>query len=249
LEVQIVTLSSEYDGWHERVFQSAPGHPDESSPWYNIVLEYLVPVTGKRVLEVACGRGGFVKLLTLKGGVMFGADFSSTALGIARRKTLEDCGEGIHARFTQADAQQLPYAKESFDIVISCETIEHVLDPLSAVMEMARVCRTGGLLYLTTPNYFNAMGLYYVYTRIRKRDVIPKFDQPLNRIFLFPEVRSLVRRCGWKIIRSDGTVHQFPIWPGHNPVALPWLESNRFLRRVLKPFAYHYFIMCRKEKA
>jgi ubiquinone/menaquinone biosynthesis C-methylase UbiE len=243
------SLSSDYNGWHQRVFQSAREHPDESSPWYKIVLEYLGSVEGKHVLEVACGRGGFSALLASKGAVTFAADFSSTALEIAFRKAHEIHDRGVRLEFVRADAQQLPFATDSFDIVVSCETIEHVLDPISAIVEMARVCRTGGLLYLTTPNYFNVMGLYRLYRRLRKRNAPSEFDQPLDRVFLFHEVRQMVRRAGWKVVQCDGTVHQFPIVPRHNPVAFPLLESNRHVRRVLSPFAYHYFMMCRKGDA
>jgi ubiquinone/menaquinone biosynthesis C-methylase UbiE len=239
-----MSLAKQYDGWHHRVFDSGPEHRDEESPWYRLVLEYLVPLSGKRVLEVACGRGGFTDRVASMGAVIFGADFSEKALEIARARAFRNSRT---ARFTQADAQKLPYADESFDVVVSCETIEHVLDPLSAVGEMARVCRIGGLLYLTTPNYFNAMGLYKLYALARHGKRVSAWDQPLDRVFLFPVVRRMLRRTGWEIIRSDGTVHQFPIRPGHNPVALPSFESNRTLRRMLSPFAYHYFLMARKR--
>src|SRR5579863_8436327 len=130
-------LSTEYDAWHQRVFESAPDHPDEESPWYRLVLEYLVPVGGKRVLEVACGRGGFANLLSSKGAAVFGADSSGAALRIAQQRSLRSGNGTQRIALAQADAQALPYADESFDIVISCETIEHVLDPLAALREMA----------------------------------------------------------------------------------------------------------------
>jgi ubiquinone/menaquinone biosynthesis C-methylase UbiE len=153
-----MSLATEYNEWHQRVFDSAPERADEESPWYRQVLEYLVPLKGKRVLEVACSRGGFASRMASMGAVTFGADFPTTALQIARRKLLKNATAQLEP--VQADAQQLPYADESFDIVVSCETIEHLPDPGSALKEKARICRTGGLLYLTTSNYFNAMGIY-----------------------------------------------------------------------------------------
>lgn len=242
-----MSLGKRYDDWHHRVFESHPGHADEQSPWYQLALEYLPPVKGKRVLEMACGRGGFARLLASRGAVMFGADFSEEALRIAWAK--HDRDRDSHLQLTQADAEKLPFADESFDIVISCETIEHLPNPTSALKEMARVCRANGLLYLTTPNYFNAMGLYYIYTLLRGRPATPDSDQPFDRIFLFPKIRRMLKRAGWAIVCSDGTVHQFPLRPGHNPVAVPALESNRTLRRVLSPLAFHYFVMARRSNA
>jgi len=248
-EPPVARLSTGYDAWHQRIFESAPDHPDEESPWYRLVLEHLVPVNGKRVLEVACGRGGFARLLASNGARVFGADFSAAALRIAQQKSAQD-GNATHGiALAQADAQTLPYADESFDVVISCETIEHLLDPLAALKEMARVTRAAGVLYLTTPNYFNAMGLYQIYGLVRRRNLSPGGDQPFDRVFLFPQIRRLLRRAGWSITRSDGTVHQFPIWPRHNPVIVPALESVRGIRKLLAPLAFHYFLMGRKRTA
>ena len=242
-----MSLASEYDVWHDKVFESAPLHQDDNSPWYKIVQEYMVPVVGKRVLEIACGRGGFSCVLASRGAAMFGADFSGAALNIARQRNAG--GKAAPVAFAQADAQQLPYPDESFDIVVSCETIEHLPDPAEGVREMARVCRTNGLLYLTTPNYLNAMGLYYLYASLRKRKATPGEDQPYDRVFLFPQVRQFLNKAGWKIIRSDGTVHQLPVLPGHNPIPIPAAERNRFVRRVLSPLAFHYFVLAQKKKA
>lgn len=242
-------LRDQYSEWHQRVFDASQEHADEKAPWYDLVQQYLGLVEGKRVLEISCGRGGFSRLLASRGAVMFGADFSETALKIAQSRIVADGVNGKAVRLTQADAHNLPYADESFDIIISCETIEHLQDPLAALKEMARVCRAEGLIYLTTPNYFNAMGLYYIYARMRGRRATPGADQPFDRVFLFPHVRQMFKSAGWRTIRSDGTVHQFPIMPGHNPVGAPLLESNRIMRRLLSPLAFHYFLMGRKKKA
>lgn len=241
--------ATEYDRWHNREIDSDPERADESAPWYRLVLEYLGNLEGKRILEIACGRGGFLRVLAKRGAKVFGTDFSSAALEFASRKAASNGSGGILIDFIQADAQQLPFASEAFDVVVSCETIEHLPNPQAGLNEMARVCRSGGLLYLTTPNYLNAMGLYYVYATLRRRPATPGADQPLDRVFLFPQVRSMVRRAGWEIIGMDGTVHQFPIWPGHSPVAVPILESIRTVRRSLSPVALHCFVMARKTKA
>jgi len=114
---------------------------------------------------------------------------------------------------------------------------------------MARVARPGARLFLTTPNYFNLMGLYYIYARARNRRATPGADQPFDRVFLFPQIRALLRNAGWRIVRSDGTVHQFPIRPGRDPIIVASLEANRALRRILSPFAFHYFVLAENAKA
>jgi 2-polyprenyl-3-methyl-5-hydroxy-6-metoxy-1,4-benzoquinol methylase len=245
-----MTLAAEYNDWHQKVFDASPEGHDAKSPWYKLVSEYLPSVEGQRILEMACGRGGFSRLLAARGARMFGADFSSTALQIARGKSAgAEAQRGARLELTRADAQNLPYAGNSFDMIISCETIEHLPDPAVALREMARVARPGGRLFLTTPNYFNLMGLYYIYAGARNRRATPGADQPFDRVFLFPQIRALLRDAGWRIVRSDGTVHQFPIRPGHDPIIVASLEANRALRRILSPFAFHYFVMAENAKA
>jgi ubiquinone/menaquinone biosynthesis C-methylase UbiE len=240
-----MSLVTEYDKWHEKVFESDPEHPDETSPWYKIVLEHLPPFQGKRVLEIACGRGGFSRLLGSKGASVTGADFSASAVEIAKEKMTHSPELADRVAYVQADAQDMPFDACSFDIVISCETIEHVPDARAAVCEMHRVCKPGGALCLTTPNYLNFMGLYMIYAAVRHPGL--KSSQPLDNRFLFPRIRRFVTDAGWKIVRTDGTVHQFPFIPGRDPVQFPKLEANRAIRHFLSPFAQHYFVNARKE--
>jgi ubiquinone/menaquinone biosynthesis C-methylase UbiE len=239
-----VSLRAEYDVWHNRIFEADPGHDDAGSPWYQLVREHIGVVTGLNVLEVACGRGGFSNELARAGARVTGCDFSFVAVRVAHAK-LRAMNERASANFIQGDAQDLPFAENSFDLVISCETIEHLPNASRALREMLRVSRPGGKLFLTTPNYANFMGLYEVYSWFRhpKR----KNDQPFDRRQWFPQIRKFVREAGWSIVRADGTVHQFPILPGRNPRRWKGVESNRTVRRLLSPLAFTYFVMAQKR--
>ena len=239
-----MSLRTDYDTWHQRVFDSEPEHEDADSPWYQLVREKIGSVQGLRVLEVACGRGGFVRELARAGAQVTGCDFSMSALAVAQAR-IGGLNAGARADLIQGDAQSLPFGSESFDLIVSCETIEHLPNVRSALREMWRVARRGAKLFLTTPNYANLMGLYDLYSRVRhpnRRD-----DQPFDRRQWIPQIRNFVSAAGWKIIYSDGTVHQLPVFPGRNPVLLPQLESNRVVRKLLSPFAYHYFLISEKR--
>ena len=239
-----MSLRTDYDTWHQRVFDSEPEHEDADSPWYQLVREKIGSVQGLRVLEVACGRGGFVRELARAGAQVTGCDFSMSALAVAQAR-IGGLNAGARADLIQGDAQSLPFGSESFDLIVSCETIEHVPNVRSALREMWRVARRDAKLFLTTPNYANLMGLYDLYSRVRhpnRRD-----DQPFDRRQWIPQIRNFVSAAGWKIIYSDGTVHQLPVFPGRNPVLLPQLESNRVVRKLLSPFAYHYFLISEKR--
>ena len=239
-----MSLRTDYDVWHERIHTADPAHEDASSPWYVLVSEYVGPVAGLKVLEVACGRGGFVRKLAREGAQVTGCDFSASALSAAASKLAAAADLPRSAVLVQGDAQCLPFASNTFDLVISCETIEHLPQVQEALVEMHRVTRPGGKLLLTTPNYANFMGLYDLYARVRhpgRRD-----DQPFDRRQWFAQVRRWIRRAGWRILSTDGTVHLFPFFPGRNPMRWEALEANRAVRRLLSPFAYTYFVAAEK---
>ena len=238
-----MSLSAKYDAWNQRKFDTGPSWDDASSPWYELVQQHLGNIADLRVLEVACGRGGFLRHLAQAKAIVTGCDFSFAALRIAREK-ISRLGENTSVMLVQGDAASLPFASDSFDLVVSCETIEHVPDVRAAVREMHRVTKVGGQLFLTTPNYLNLIGLYELYSRIRHPNRAE--DQPFDRRQWFLQVHRWVRQAGWRILFTDGIVHQFPILPGHNPLRWKGLESNRTLRKLLTPFALTYFVKGQK---
>jgi SAM-dependent methyltransferase len=240
-----VSLRAEYDVWHDKIFEGDPGHEDADSPWYELIREQIGVVAGLHILEVACGRGGFARELGRAGARVTGCDFSHVAVRVGDGK-LRAGNDHAAVTFIQGDAQNLPFADDSFDLVISCETIEHLPDAPKALREMLRVSRPGGKLLLTTPNYANFMGLYELYARLRHPG--RKDDQPFDRRQWFPQIRKSVRGAGWTILRTDGTVHQFPFWPGRVPIRMIFLESSRAVRRLLSPLALHYFVMAEKKE-
>ena len=241
-----MSLQSAYDLWHQRILLQDPLHDDSLAPWYQLVRQYLGNVGGMRVLEVACGRGGFVRALEEAGARVTGCDFSLEALRGARTK-LAHTNAGRVSCLVQGDIQWLPFANNTFEMVIDCETLEHVPDERSALREMYRVTRPGGKLLLTTPNYVNMMGAYEVYCKLRHPG--HKDDQPFDRRQSFMHILRRIRSAGWSILCTDGTVHQFPVRPGMNPWRWKGLEASPHIRKLLSPLALHYFVMAEKANA
>lgn len=241
-----MTLRADYDAWHRKYHELDTSYDDTSSPWYQWVAESIGNVSGLRTLEVACGRGGFVTKLARSAGFACGVDFSFAAVSIGKQRW-QAADPGLPAGFVQGDAYALPFPDNFFDVLVSCETIEHLPDPLRGLHEFHRVTRRGGMLFLTTPNYFNFMGLYEIYARFRHPHRTP--DQPYDRVQVFSQTRQLLRSAGWKIIRSDGTVHQFPFFPGRNPIRVRAFESIPRLRKLISIFAFTYCLVAQKKES
>ncbi|MFY9264177.1 MAG: class I SAM-dependent methyltransferase [Solirubrobacterales bacterium] len=104
-----------------------------------------VDLTGRALLDAGCGTGLFSECACSRG-----AEVTSMDVGEA---LLERVAEKCESTRVVGDVTRLPFAAQSFDVVINTEVIEHTLDPRRAVGELARVLRPGGTLILTTPNH------------------------------------------------------------------------------------------------
>src|SRR6516164_633683 len=157
-----------YEQWHDRF-----GVDQADTPWHRLVKAHIAPredLVGKKVLEIGCGRGGFACWLAEQRPApnrIVAADFSATAVQKGRSFAEGKRIGGIDWEIV--DIQAIAHPDRSFDSVFSCETIEHVPSPGKAVRELSRVLKPGGKLFLTTPNYLGAIGLYRAYLRLRGR--------------------------------------------------------------------------------
>jgi SAM-dependent methyltransferase len=97
-----------------------------------------------RVLDVGCGTGPFSLAAQQRGASVTSVDIGIELLRRARSKGA--------ARVLAGDATALPFANQTFDVVISSECLEHTHDPERSVGEMLRVLRSSGTLVLTCPN-------------------------------------------------------------------------------------------------
>jgi 2-polyprenyl-3-methyl-5-hydroxy-6-metoxy-1,4-benzoquinol methylase len=108
-------------------------------------------VKDKLCLDVGCGVGYGSAYLVRKGATkVIGGDKSEDALSYARN-TARTSPDGA-LEFRQFDATFLPFANNSFDMVVSLEVIEHVKDYEGLLSELHRVLRRSGKLILSTPN-------------------------------------------------------------------------------------------------
>jgi SAM-dependent methyltransferase len=101
----------------------------------------LAPKPGEKWLDVATGTGGVAIRAARAGTEVTGSDLAPALIETAKRLAAE---EGVDVRYEVGDAEALPYADASYDVVSSCFGAMFAPDHGAAARELARVTRPGG---------------------------------------------------------------------------------------------------------
>jgi ubiquinone/menaquinone biosynthesis C-methylase UbiE len=109
--------------------------------------------SGARVLDVAAGNGNATLAAARRWCDVTSTDYVSSLLDSGRVRAV---AEGHNVRFQEADAENLPFASESFDVVMSTFGVMFTPNQDQAASELARVCKSGGKIGLAnwTPESF-----------------------------------------------------------------------------------------------
>ena len=134
-------LSHEYQLMHEQEMRHW---------WYRgrrrLILQLLrrhAPVSSRpRILDLGCGTGGNTSAYQALGPVVgIEPDGNAVALAHARGGAL----------YCQGGGTELPFSRESFDVVVATDVLEHIADDAGAASEVHRVLRPGGVFVLSVP--------------------------------------------------------------------------------------------------
>jgi SAM-dependent methyltransferase len=112
--------------------------------WPEWLFERERPPAGARVLDLGCGPGTFWRDRIEPSWTLTLADFSPGMIESARQEL------GDRATYAVADAQALPFADDSFDVVIANHMLYHVPDRPRAFAEIRRVLVDGGSFHAST---------------------------------------------------------------------------------------------------
>ncbi len=130
----------------EGYFTHIKEHPELSAR--DVAIIRRLEPDARRIVDIGCGRGGFVAVCRRELGDGLGFDSEVAAGRICRRQGLP---------FVLGDAERLPFATGSVDVARAKEIIEHLLDPLPMLREIRRALRPGGLFLSHTPTHFSAV--------------------------------------------------------------------------------------------
>lgn len=161
-----------------------------------------------KFLDVGCGRGEIVRAAKELGWTASGCDISNEYAQYAR--------EHNHVDALTGTLEELNFPESSFDFISLVEVIEHLYDPLRTVVELRRVLKPGGILYLSTPNeesLYQSLG--NLYCKLSGKDWVVNLCPTWNLYHIFGfsprSISFLLNNNGFKVERTV-------VYPGDLPV-------------------------------
>jgi SAM-dependent methyltransferase len=188
-----------------------------------------VRLENRRVLDVGCGIGTYVRRLRELTPSVCGVDVST--------ERLRSGGKTV-PNLIAAAGEQLPFRPESFDVILLNEVIEHVRDDRATIEECIRVLGAGGHLVIFAPNRlypFETHGIYlgqrYIFGNIPLVNYLPNSVRnrlvPHARAYRTKQLRQLVSGMNVRLL-----VHTF-VYPGFDNVAERSGAAAKVLRAAL----------------
>jgi SAM-dependent methyltransferase len=181
-------------------------------------------------LEIGANDGMVLRAVAAEGHLAIGVDIEAGNLDARARSA------GVH--FIRTDATQLCFADESFDVVFTFATFEHLPDPESTFAEIARVLRKGGVAYIDfaglgwSPHgahMYKTFGVPYI-TALFTRETIDRYVAAHQLDYFFPYVNN------WPIERYRSLFERYE----SRMERLSYRESkNRFHFSFLRRFMPH----------
>ena len=200
--------TSYYENIDRQCSYAAENEPDRHA-FYNALLEYIErwDLKSKKLLEIGSGKGLFQDLVDDYTGVDIAESLSSY----------------YHKKYVVVSGGKLPFNDETFDAVFTYATHEHIPELETALVEIARILKPGGVCLFApawhTRPWFTQGYQVRSYSELSMKEKFIKFTIPLRDCVLIRWPRIIMRRIVHLIMYSLSLNH---------PVLLKYkkLEAN-----------------------
>jgi len=183
--------------------------------------------TNIKFLEIGCGEGYILCDALKLGWDVSGLDIYDNRIAEAHDKNI---------KFHEGKLLSVSLKSDYYDIIYVDQVLEHIIDPESEIIEIKRILKRQGLVYIGVPNEdsFTSIGrkLYYLFTgQTTISHKIKPFKQPYHVIgFTKLSIARLLKKHDFQILRIRNSSELLE-WRKHRPFTRPY-----FLNLGLMPF-------------
>ena len=197
----------------------------------------LESVNGSQLccLDLGCGRGIFTRLLNKHFRCVIGTDFALRAVHTAKQIVSQNS-----VAFLTSDANFLPFARNSVDVIVIKDFIHHLDEPPKVLKEIHRILKPGGTLLSVEPNNRNFPGQIIARLLEHERQYLENSPQFLIR---------LVERFGFRLVQYafDGFYVPYGPFSRIHKQLLPFLALFEKIMKELFPSGGGHFIACYRK--
>lgn len=187
-----IYLKKNYNSWWQS--KQIHGEPiDAARRMYQDILDGLeryCTAKSRKILDVACGTGEFLKEAKMRSMDIYGIDISDYAI--------QDAKKHIQGKFFVGSGEKLPFENNEFDLVTCIGSLEHFDSQERGISEMARVVKKNGVVLIHVPNLMFLGHIYMTY----KYGVMPsEGKQSFSEVFYtYGGWKKLLEENGLKVI-------------------------------------------------
>ncbi|MGD9158260.1 MAG: methyltransferase domain-containing protein [Desulfobacteraceae bacterium] len=208
-----IHLAKAYEKW-----SSSPKGLRMESFVERMISETLKPFKHESVLDVGCGSGNHLLLASRLGMDITGIDASPYMISLARNRLGNKC------ELKKANAEDIPYEDNEFDLVFLINTIEFLDDPLPVLEEAGRVAKRG--IFMVT---FNSISRYCRWQKICGLFNRNLFSQA--RPYSLWEIKRLINRAYGPVPVTWQSEYLFPAFI--KKIGIPLIPHS-----ISLPFGY-----------
>mmetsp|Transcript_31573 Transcript_31573/g.100187 ORF Transcript_31573/g.100187 Transcript_31573/m.100187 type:complete len:242 (-) Transcript_31573:822-1547(-) len=185
---------------------------DRVLEWANVDALAAASRDGLDIADIGCGAGGSSRHMARRYGDARVTGITLSPVQQAAATTMSnEAGLGSRVRFKVADAMQTPFEDNSFDVVWSLESGEHMPDKDAFIKEMHRICKPGGRIIVVTwctKDGELAPKEHKLLRKINKAYYLPEWVSVQRYIDIFQSINGID-----DIKREDWTEEIAPFWP------------------------------------
>lgn len=172
----------------------------------NFGREFNTPkaLSGLRILDIGCGGGLLSEPLARMGAIVVGADASETNIEVAR---IHAERSGLEIDYRTTPAEILAEQGEKFDVVLSMEVVEHVVDVPAFLDACSSMVRSDGLMCVATINRTRkaqALAIFMVENILRW---LPQGTHHFEKLVKPEEIVEPLTNCGLEIVDRIGVIY------------------------------------------